>query len=199
MENVEKSGLGGKSAKKCSAGGVEERGDHPQIPCFFNRPRRRCAGRGARMWIKNRAVRADAVKKARLNRKMNNYAAYTGVCSGIYPQNQQRVDEFPQELSTCAWITKRPRKTAFWKSKFRRNANKSWTYPQIVQYLWITSLRRAVVMKQKAYTAVFAAHMHACARSCKKLIEKCSPLTARRKNRFCVSNAAAARRFSLEI
>ena len=138
MENVEKHDLCERSAKKMCSNRVEERRKHPHTAPLIHRPQK-CSVLHAVLYVdKKRLSFAFCGKNARLFAKMNIYTVYTGVCNRFYPHFSRDVDDFPQILSTGKRASKKRRICRVLSQCSEKEANKVRSYPQIVQYLWIT-------------------------------------------------------------
>ena len=84
--------------------------------------------------------------------EMYKYTPYTGAYSPNDPQFSRGVDEFPQKLSTNPIQAKKRKLRAIFSMLFAQEANAFASYPQIVQYLWITQVVARVLMKPLAYS-----------------------------------------------
>ena len=76
------------------------------------------------------------------------YSPYTRLCSPRFPQNPPAVDEFQQHLSTIGGQTKKRRFWSHFSDCAGRKASMRSSYPQFVQYLWITRCVRRLLMKK---------------------------------------------------
>jgi len=138
VENVEKHDLCERSAKKMCSKCVEEKRKHPHPTPLIHRPQK-CSAFHAYLYVDKRKPSSDFCgKKARLFGKMNFYTVYTWVYNSVYPHFSRDVDEFPQILSTGKRGSKKRRIRRVLSQCSEKEANKVPSYPQIVQYLWIT-------------------------------------------------------------
>ena len=104
------------------------------------------------MWIVFAPQTALSRRKPQKYSEMYKYTTYTGTYSPNDPQFSRGVDEFPQKLSTNPVQSKKRRLRAVFSMLFAQEANAFASYPQIVQYLWITQVVARVLMKPLAYS-----------------------------------------------
>ena len=104
------------------------------------------------MWIVFAPPTALSRRKPQKYSEMYKYTTYTGTYSPNDPQFSRGVDEFPQKLSTNPIQAKKRKLRAIFSMLFAQEANAFASYPQIVQYLWITQVVARVFMKPLAYS-----------------------------------------------
>ena len=85
------------------------------------------------------------------------YTAHTLVFIAVCPHNSPGVDDCSQVLSTTRGQTKKRRIKSLFGSVNEKTTNEKTSYPQIVQYLWITQPVARLVMASLPYSPVCAA------------------------------------------
>ena len=157
MDTVEKHVLFEDSGKIKNRFRVEDQKMNPQNSKVIHACMRRAARMRTEVWIKNACATKKNVIQMQNFTVLYNYTAHTSVCMVIFPHFSPGVDDCSQVLSTARGQPKKRRIKSLFESVQEKTTNEKTSYPQIVQYLWITQPVARLVMASLPYSPVCAA------------------------------------------